>query len=324
MNFEIKIEPSGVVFQSSPDNNLLDSAISNDIFLDYSCKKGDCGLCTATILSGSVKTEDGQVFNSGPILTCCSYSQSDLVLQATYIPELSGVKCVTLPCKVKSLVYNTDDIVTLILRLPPSMAFHYLEGQYIDLIFNGVRRSYSIANSKKSGENIELHIRLLADGEFSNLLKTSCSVDQLMRIEGPKGTFFIRKSTAPILFIAGGTGFAPIKAMIEDLLFNKVDRTIYIYWGMRDSKSFYTEIASQWAEKYPHIHFVPVLSDANATWDGRRGFVHQAVYDDFVDLSSFHVYACGSSLMVNSAKEAFLARGLNADHFFADIFLSSN
>lgn len=323
MNYEIEIQPARVKYKASVDDTLLSAALANKFCLEHSCRSGECGLCSATIVSGTVKNEFGDLVTEGNVLTCCSYPQSDITLLAKFLPELSDIECKTLPCKLVSKSLVNHDILILTLRFPPKTNFKYLAGQYIDLIYQGLRRSYSIANAQSSLEGLELHIRLIADGQFSQVLIRDCNENQLMRIEGPKGTFFVREATNPIIFLAGGTGFAPVKAMMENLLHNKVNREIYIYWGMAHSDGFYTKIADDWAREYSHISYVSVVSADDKCWQGRRGFVHQVVLDDFSDLSKYHVYACGSPLMISSAKDAFISRGLNSEHFYADIFVSS-
>jgi len=324
MNYDIEIEPAGVKYQGTNADTLLNAALNSKLFLEHSCRKGECGLCTATVLTGCVKNEHGNLVTSGEILTCRSYPQSNLCLKANFFPELAGIDCVTLPCKVVSCDFATDGIVILNLRFPPSVRFNYLPGQYIDLTYKGVKRSYSIANIQDGLGSVELHIRLLTNGQFSELLLESDTTGKLMRLEGPKGTFFVRKASNPLIFLAGGTGFAPIKAMVEALLKNNSDRTIHIYWGMPKSKGFYTQVAEFWARESSYVHFVPVVSSDDETWNGRKGLVHNAVIEDFPDLSGYHVYACGSPLMINKAKEAFISQGLNAAQFYADIFVSSS
>jgi CDP-4-dehydro-6-deoxyglucose reductase len=323
MNYKIQIKPAGLDYQASVEDTLLSAALANDLILEHSCRKGECGLCSATLLSGSVKTAKGETVDSGEILTCCSYPQSDLTLTANCIPELAAVKCQTLPCKVAGLAFKAESILILHLRLPETSRFNYLPGQYIDLIYKGIRRSYSIANAETSASGIELHIRLLPDGVFSRLLSEECGSAQLMRLEGPKGTFFVREAANSIIFLAGGTGFAPVKAMVEALLHSQTERTIYLYWGMSKADGFYSDCPRYWAEQYSFIHYIPVVSEESADWTGRRGLVHEAVLEDFSDLEGFHVYACGSPLMINAAKETFTAKGLGAAHFYADIFVSS-
>ena len=323
MNYDIEIHPTGLKYQGSAEDTVLSAALASKVFLEHSCRKGKCGLCSATLLSGSVKNEKGNLVTAGEIFTCSSYPRSNISIKATFYLEIAGIDCLTLPCKVVSCDFVTDDIVILILRYPSTVKFNYLPGQYVDLMYKGVRRSYSIANAQVGCAGIELHIRLISGGEFSQLLVDGCEVGQLMRIEGPKGVFFTRTATNPVIFLAGGTGFAPIKAMVEDLLKNNTERLIYIYWGMVNAKSFYTDVATTWVENYNNVHYVPVLSGEDEGWTGRRGLVHQAVINDFPDLSQPHIYACGSPLMISSAKEAFISHGLNAVQFHADIFVSS-
>ena len=322
MTYKIKITPSNIEYQGAAEITLLNAALANKLSLQYSCKKGACGVCVADVLAGVVKNEHGALVNCGSVLTCSSYPQSDVTLKANYYAELADIECLTVPCKIASLNFITEDIIVLTLRIPPSTPFNYLAGQYIDLIHGSVRRSYSIANAQSTSAGIELHIRLLCDGEFSQLLKQS-TPNQLMRIEGPKGTFFVRDAVNPIIFLAGGTGFAPVKAMVEGLLASASQRDIYIYWGMPHSTSLYTDIAKSWAMEFNHVHYVPVMSSEDATWHGRVGFVHQAVLDDFSDLSEYHVYACGSPLMIDAAKNAFIANGLDDAHFYSDAFVPS-
>lgn len=322
MPYEVEIKPANIQYQASADVTLLDAALTNKFSLQYSCKKGSCGTCSADVLKGLVKNEHGVMVNSGTVLTCSSYAHSDVTLKANYFAELADIECLTVPCKIASQNYVTDDIIVLTLRLPPTSKFRYLAGQYIDLIHGQVRRSYSIANAQSTSLNVELHIRLLPDGEFSHVLKQS-ALNQLMRIEGPMGTFFIREATNPVIFLAGGTGFAPVKAMVEELLARGTSREIYIYWGMPHSTSLYSDIAASWALDYDHVHYVPVISAEDSLWQGRVGFVHQAVIDDFTDLSEYHVYACGSPLMINAAKDAFVGIGLDETHFYSDAFVPS-
>ena len=322
MDYEIKIPMCAIQFQATAEMTILESALTNKIYLQHSCKKGSCGVCIADILNGSVKNEMGVVVSSGSILTCCSYPQSDLSLKADYYPELTEIECVTLPCRVSEQNFINEDLLILKLRLPPSSSFNYLPGQYIDLIYGGERRSYSIANVISDTLQLELHIRLIPGGAFSQLLLSS-GINKLMRLEGPKGTFFIRQSEQPIIFLAGGTGFAPVKAMVEDLLKKNTQREIYIYWGVSHPDYLYTDIVQAWSIKNHHIHYVPVVSQSVNGWSGREGFVHQAVVDDFDSLEEYHVYACGALDMINAAKNAFFEKGLLNTNFYSDAFVCS-
>lgn len=322
MDYDVKIQPAGIDYRVSNDDTILNAALTKKLFLEHSCKKGECGQCTATLLSGSVKNKQGSIISTGEILTCSSYPVSDLTIRANFYPDLAEIECVTLPCKIVSRIFYAPDIIILTLRYPSTVKFNYSPGQYIDLIYKGVRRSYSIANTQTSLEGIELHIRLIPGGEFSQLLLNDCEIGQVMRIEGPKGTFFVRKSLSPIIFLAGGTGFAPIKAMVEFLLESNIDRRIHIYWSMACSDDFYTDLPYSWAEKYNNISYVPVVSDDEKVGNGRK-LVYQAVVKDFPELSIYHVYACGSHSMISDAKKLFISSGLNPLNFYADIFVSS-
>jgi CDP-4-dehydro-6-deoxyglucose reductase len=317
MQFEVEIQPSGVTFLT--ENNVLEDALSKSIPLEHSCKNGTCGVCSAEIVSGEVENKEGQVVNIGKILTCCSKAKSNLVLIANYYPELVDIKQKTLPCKVASFDYVTDDIVVIRFRFPPKANFDYLPGQYVDLSFQGVRRSYSIANAKQESKEIELHIRKVPNGQMSALLFGQLKDNQLMRIEGPKGTFFIREGDKPLILLAGGTGIAPVKAILEQLNCENDLRDIYVYWGMPSIKAFYLEIFDEVSAMRENVHYVPVLS-GDESWEGRTGLVHQAVFDDFDSLEEYEVYACGSPLMIEAAKDLFLKKGLPESAFFSDAF----
>jgi len=318
MTYNIEILPSGIMFTS--ENTLLDDALVQSVPLEHSCKSGDCGICEAELISGIVENENGEHVTSGKILTCCSKACSDLTLNAHYYPELVDIKSQTFPCKVETIDFPAHDIAVLKLRLPPTANFNYLPGQYIDLNYKGTIRSYSIANAQTVSTGLELHIRHLPQGAMSELIFSAVNSNQLMRIEGPKGTFFVRSDNKPLIFIAGGTGFAPIKAMVEALLAQQDKRAITIYWGMPHKESFYSDIAQQWSTDHDHINYIPVLSEHDPSWLGRTGYVHQGIVDDFDSLTRYQVYACGSPVMIEATKEALIAKNLAVENFFADAF----
>jgi CDP-4-dehydro-6-deoxyglucose reductase len=320
MAYKIEILPAGLYFEADANTSILDSAISANIQLDHSCRNGECGICTAELIEGSAVDTDENVFTSGNLLTCRAKPQSDLKLIATYCPELADIKQKIIPAKVDQITFVAKDIVVIKLRLPPNTQFDYLPGQYIDITYKGVTRSYSIANSQSVSAGIELHIRCIPNGQFSNLLINDIKKDSLLRIDGPKGTFFVRESHRPIIFLAGGTGFAPIKAMVEVLLANNSRRNLYVYWGMPSTEALYSDIGKQWEKQNENLSYIPVVSENTENWPGRTGFVHHAVLEDFMDLSGFDVYACGSPLMIEAAKKDFLLQGLMAKNFYSDAF----
>jgi CDP-4-dehydro-6-deoxyglucose reductase len=317
MKFKVEIQPAGIEYQS--EANLLDDALKQNITLEHSCKNGDCGSCCAELLSGSVENEKGVVISFGELLTCKSKPLTDIVLRANYFSELVDFKLINLPCKVVSYDFVAEDILVVKLRFPPTAQFNYLPGQYVDLKINGIKRSYSNGNSRSCSNGLELHIRKVPDGKMSELVFNTLKLNQLMQIEGPKGTFFIRESEKPLLFLAGGTGIAPVKAMVEELIHNYDKRKVYIYWGMPNAKSFYLEEFFQKLSCKPNMTFIPVLSGGES-WTGRTGFVHEAVCEDFETLDAFQIYACGSPLMISAAKQAFRKKMLPDGEFFSDAF----
>ncbi|MFS2058861.1 CDP-6-deoxy-delta-3,4-glucoseen reductase [Kosakonia cowanii] len=323
MTHLIKIFPADLSFSGEEDKTLLDSALDAGIHLEHSCKSGDCGVCEAELLTGEVIDDSKKVFTAGSkILTCRCTPCGSVSLQATYYPELDGqIKKIT-PCKVASLEKVSVDVMKLVLRFPPTAQINYLAGQYINLQYKGITRSYSIANAA-ANEGIELHIRHVPNGQMSELVFNDIAVNTLMRIEGPCGTFFIRSNDRPVIFIAGGTGFAPVKAMVESLLKQGSERKIFIYWGMQLGEHFYSSLPQEWAAHYPNIEFVPVVSGGDNGWQGRKGFVHDAVVSDFENLENFDVYACGSPAMIDACKRDLTARGLSNKHFYSDAFTVS-
>lgn len=319
----IRIKPSDINFHAIENATILESAIRAGVILEHSCKNGSCGLCESKLIEGKVINEQGNVFSAGQsFLTCqCKSACAELIIEAEYYPELACLSRKTVPCKV-TLAEIDNEFLILKFRLPPAAGFDYLPGQYINLSYQGITRSYSIANAN-SKDGIELHIRLVPDGAMSNLLCAGVKLDSLMRIDGPIGTFFIREDNRPIIFLAGGTGFAPVKSMVEALINSNSARKINIYWGMSKSQDFYSKLPSEWEGKHENITFIPVVSGRDSGWSGRAGFVHQAVLQDFGNLSDYCVYACGSPQMIAAAKEDFVKVGLSEKQFFSDAFTVS-
>ncbi|MBB1441095.1 CDP-6-deoxy-delta-3,4-glucoseen reductase, partial [Shewanella sp. SG41-4] len=283
------------------------------------CMTGECGTCSAEVLSGSIENEHGEIVNSGKILTCKSKARSDIQLKAKYYPELLNIKKQTLPCKVTKFEYVTDNIIVINFRLPPNANFEYLAGQYIDLSFKGVKRSYSIANANIATKEIEIHIRKVPNGKMSAMIFGQVKENQLMRMEGPKGTFFIRDNIKPLILIATGTGIAPIKAIVEKLIHSGDEREIHIYWGMQYKEELYCIELLELSDAYEHIYFTPVLS-REETYKGCKGYVQDIVCEIFDSLAKYEVYACGSLNMINDAAQKFKERQLPSDSFHSDAF----
>lgn len=318
MAFKINIKPSGVTFESS--EIILDDAILQSVHLKHSCKNGQCGECEARIVSGTVENDLGERINQGNVLICRSKALTDLELEIDYYSELKHIKQKVYPCKVVSANYPTENVMILFLRLPPNSGFEYLPGQYIDLIYLGVKRSYSIANIKLENEFIELHIKRVLSGAMSDLIFGNLNENQLMRLEGPKGTFFLRNNQKKLILIATGTGIAPIKSIVESMIKNDDNREAYIYWGMRTIDDFYMPELVKLSQIRSNIHVYPVLSREEKI-DYLHGYVQDSVIAMHKDLADFDVYACGSKVMINSAKQLFLQHGLAYSSFYSDAFV---
>ncbi|GAA5214017.1 2Fe-2S iron-sulfur cluster-binding protein [Corallincola platygyrae] len=329
MGFRVLIQPSGVFFEADENESIVESALKNQIALEYSCNNGACGKCKAKLIDGEIDFSDTHsVLNQteikeGMFLTCSSKPLSDCVVDAKYFPELEGITQKVIPGKLDSIDFPSQEISVLKFRTPPRTELNYLPGQYFDLIYSGVRRSYSVANSQVSSTGIELHIAKVTKGEMSTKVFEEFKPETMVRLDGPKGTFFVRDSKNPLIFLAGGTGFAPVKAMVEDLIAKGDIREVYIYWGVSKPTNLYSSLPVEWSNTFDNIHFVPVVSGDDVIWSGRKGLVHKAVMADFDSLAEFDVYACGSPLMIDSAQSDFEDLGLPAEQFFSDAFTAS-
>lgn len=330
----VQLEPSGVHFSVQENQTILEAALASNINLEYSCSNGRCGKCKAIVIEGSVNQVDSPFelgLLPGEILTCSSTPKKDLVLKANYFPELDHIKRKTFPSKVETITFLNKDIMILDLRLPETSNFVFLPGQYLDLIWMGNKRSYSIASAYVNENKIQLHIKKVDNGLFSAFLFSQLKLDQLLRFHAPLGTFFLRETLSPIIFLCTGTGFAPVKSMVESLLISGSTREIYIYWGGRVTEDLYSHLPIEWDEQNNHVHFIPVLSreDQSLNKSLSSSFTHlkyvqQAVMQRHENISEFEVYACGSEQMIHDAKQLLIKHGLNSENFYSDAFLPSN
>lgn len=323
--------PSGKTFQVQTGETVLEAALRQSIGLPYGCRNGACGSCKGSIVSGQVdygahqpRTLRDEEKAAGKALFCCAKPLTDLVLDVREI-NTGDIQVRTLPCRVEKIDKVAHDVVVLRLKLPASERLQFLAGQYIDILMkDGKRRSFSLANAPHADEFLELHIRAVPGGTFSQHVMNEMKERAILRFEGPLGSFFLREdSDKPIIFMAGGTGFAPIKGIIEHALHTHIDRQIVLYWGVRSLRDLYLpQLPAQWQREYSHFTFIPVLSDPlpEDNWQGRTGLVHQAILDDFADLSGYEVYACGAPIMIEVGQREFETRGLPGDAFFADSF----
>lgn len=326
----VKIQ-NGKTFTSESGTSLLDSAKAAGITLEYSCRTGRCGVCKTAVLSGETEALRGEVsltpeeLAAGMILTCCRQALSDVEIDAEDIGALGDIVVKTLPCRIDTITRLAENVVQVILRVPPASKLHYLPGQYLDVIGEGgLRRSYSIANAQRVDGKLELQIREVEQGTMSQYWFGSAKPNDLLRLEGPLGTFCLRDKTAnTLVFLATGTGIAPVKAMLEQLLEDPeraAGKRILIYWGGRTLGDIY------WTPQLEGLNaaFIPVLSRASTEWPGRTGYVQTALLDDGIDLTQAVVYACGSEDMIHAAREALTVAGLPVKHFYSDAFVSSN
>jgi CDP-4-dehydro-6-deoxyglucose reductase len=333
--FNVRIEPSGRTFEVRPDENILTAGIAQGINLPYGCKDGACGSCKCKMISGSVthgphqsKALSDDEEAQGFVLTCCAGAHSDLVLESRQVNAEGAYAIKKMPARVTSLTRVSDDVMLIRLQMPANDVFAYHPGQYIDfLLRDNLRRSYSMANAPHlMNEGLELHIRHMPGGKFTDVVFGTMKEREILRLEGPYGSFYLREnSNKPIILLASGTGFAPIKALIEHMQFAGITRPTTLYWGGRRPSDLYMKdwVQAQ-LEVMPHVRYVPVVSDAlpEDNWQGRTGFVHRAVLEDFADLSGHQVYACGAPIVIESARRDYAVAGLPGDEFFADSFTS--
>ena len=339
MSFQISVQPSGRLFSAESNETLLAAGIRQGIGLPYGCKDGACGSCKCKKLEGSVvhgphqsKALSDEEEAQGLILTCCAMAQSDVVLESRQVTEAGAFPIKKMPVRVASMAKKSDDVMVIQLQLPANDVMKFHAGQYIEfLLRDGSRRSYSMANAPHTLEagapKVELHIRHMPGGKFTDPVFTTMKEEDILRAEGPYGSFFLREdSDKPMVLLASGTGFAPIKALIEHMQHQGITRPATLYWGGRRPSDLYM---NDWIEAQlslmPQLLYVPVISNATAedAWTGRTGFVHQAVLQDHPDLSGFQVYACGAPIVVDSAQRDYVnLGGLPAEEFYADSFTS--
>jgi CDP-4-dehydro-6-deoxyglucose reductase len=332
MAYRVTLKPSGHSYRMSPDETLLQGALDAGLTIPYGCRNGACGACKSKVLEGQVDFGNPQPhvlgaedMAAGFALTCCARPLSDVTLEVREIVSQRDIPVRTMPCRVQEIKRVADDVIIMHLKLPTNERLQFIAGQYIEfLLADGKRRAFSLASAPHQDDLLELHLRLIPGGSFTAHVFSAMKERDILRFEGPMGSFRLHEeSTRPIIMLAGGTGFAPIKALVEHAIHSRITRPMAIYWGARNLAGLYLpELPRQWAAEHSHITYVPVLSepDASDAWKGRTGLVHQAVLEDVADFSPYQVYACGAPVMVEAALRDFTARGLPTDQFFADIF----
>jgi CDP-4-dehydro-6-deoxyglucose reductase, E3 len=338
MSLTLTILPANVKFNVARDEAILPAAIRQGVGLPYGCRDGACGSCKSRLIEGRVlhgvhqeKALSAAEEAAGLILTCCATPQTDCVLEARQVTAAGEFPVLKMPSRVLTLHRAAPDVMVVRLQLPANQNFQFRAGQYVEFILrDGARRSYSMANAPSNlgtPPAIELHLRHMPGGKFTDHVFSTMKEKDILRMEGPFGSFYLREdSDKPLVLLASGTGFAPIKAVLEHILFKGITRPTALYWGCRREEDLYQhEWAAALASRAPWLRYEPVLSHLppGHAWRGRTGLVHQAVMSDWPDLSGHQVYACGTPLMVESAQRDFTqACGLPAEEFYADSFTS--
>ena len=341
MPYQITIQPSGHVFFADAGETILQAALREGFSLPYGCRNGACGTCKGKIIQGMV---DFGSYNesalsevekkAGMALFCRAVPLTELVIECREIGAIKDIKIKTLPCRVHKLERVAPDVMIISLKLPANERLQFLAGQYIDILMkNGKRRSFSLANAPHDDELLQLHVRNYPGGTFAEHVFTQMKEKDILRFEGPFGTFFLREdSDKPIIFVASGTGFAPVKSILEHVFHVRNssgnDRQMVLYWGNRTRPDLYLpNLAGGWQKEHDNFTFIPVLSEPEPpdSWSGRTGLVHQAVMQDFDNLAGYQVYACGAPAMVEAAHRDFTQlRRLPEEEFFSDAFTASS
>jgi NAD(P)H-flavin reductase/ferredoxin len=327
MTFSVSVANTDYRFPCEPNESVLDAAQRAGLEIPYSCRKGVCGTCKGRVVAGEVRAYAGDALGAedraaGAVLFCNARPRSDLVIAPRAVARVDPFARKTVTARVFRLVRLADDVMLVHLRFPAGVRVRFKAGQHLNLILdNGERRDFSMANPPRESDGAQLHIRHVPGGAFTGYVFEKLRRGDHLRVEIPFGDFTLRESAKPILFVAGSTGFAPIKSMIEDMIIRGIVRDMTLYWGARQLSGLYSDLPRRWAERLPHFKYVPVLSDLPER-GVRHNLVHRAVLEDHPSLARFQAYVCGVPVMTAAARTEFLAAGLPADEFFADAFVT--
>ncbi len=332
MTFKIRNQSSGREFTAEEKETVLAAALRQGVMLPYSCRNGACGTCKGKLVSGQVDygTYESRAMSAaekenGRALFCQARPLSDLVIEAKEIAAARDIPIRIMPARVVKMEKLADDVMRLSLKLAEGQRLQYLAGQYIDILLSGNRRrSFSLSTSPLSEELLQLHIRHVPGGFFTGHVFSQMKEKDLLRFQGPFGMFFLREdSDRPAILVAGGTGFAPIKGILEYAFAKGIKRPLHLYWGVRARRDLYLpDLPQAWAREHKNFKFTPVLSEPKPEdhWNGRRGWVHEAVAGDHPDLSRHEVYASGPPPMIDAIKGMVKKHRLPEDRLFYDSF----
>ena len=331
--FQVKNINSGVIFTVNEGESILTAALRQGVMLPYSCKNGTCGSCKGTLESGEVHYPfhpplalDREEIGEGYALLCQAEPIEDLVIRAREIEAVRDIHVRKMPTRVIEKTLLTPDVMRIKIKLPSAQRLQFLAGQYLEILLSGgKRRAFSIASSPQSEDVIELHIRHVEGGGFTGWVFDELKERDILRIEAPLGTFFIRndQTARPMIMMGGGTGFAPLKSMIEDLLAHHDTRPLHLFWGVRSYDELYMhEQALEWAAQNDHIQYSCALSEPSDNIQGESftGFVHEAVLNQYPDLGGFDIYMSGPPAMIDAGRTAFQENGAEQRRIFFDSF----
>ncbi len=333
VSFEVTNRRTDSRFSVNPGETILDAALRDSRIFPYGCRSGVCGACKSTLVSGKVdygEYEEGtltdQEIAEGKALLCQAVPLEDVVIDVEEVASGQDIRIQMLPCRVARLEKIAHDVMQVFLRLPKSQAFNFIPGQYIDIIMKDAqRRSFSIANlpGQADEEGLELHIRHVPGGHFTPLVFNALRERDLLRLEGPFGAYLLQsEASRPMIMIAGGTGFSPIKGLVQQALGDDPARHIHLFWGARDEQDLYLNaLAETWARAHENFTYTPVLSESDSDrWRGAVGWVHEAVLAGYDNFDGVDVYASGPPVMIDAARDGLISAGMQPERFFFDSF----
>lgn len=327
MSYKVSVQPSGHEFSVDEGETVLDAALRQNIGLPYGCRSGNCGSCAGELLQGEAIYPEAEPGFECADENCCVFCQavprSDLTIKVREVENAAEIQTRTLPCRVVRIDHLAHDVIRLFLKLPDNQRMQFLAGQYLEFILaDGRHRAFSIANAPHDDEFIELHIRHVDGGAFTDFVFSQMKEKAIQRIQAPLGSFTLNEaSEKPMILVAGGTGFAPLKAIIEHTFHRGLNRPIHLFWGVRSKRDLYLpELPEQWIENHDNVKFTPVLSEPDADWSGARGWVHEQVLTEYPDLRDQEIYMAGPPPMIIAAREAFRNAGVAEEAMYYDSF----
>ena len=333
MSAQITNQRTDNAFTAADGETILDAALRDNRIFPYGCRSGVCGACKSNLIAGEVDygeyedaTLTAEEIAAGKLLLCQAIPKTDVVIDVAEVAGGGNIRIVKLPCRVAKLTKLADDVMQVFLQLPKSQEFNFLPGQYVDILMkDGARRSFSIANlpADATDAGLELHIRHVPNGHFTPRVFNAMRERDLLRLEGPFGAYILQSEPEQaMIMVAGGTGFSPIKSLVQQALAANPAQQIHLFWGARDAQDLYqNDLAEDWARAHKNFAYTPVLSESDGDdWRGARGFVHDAVLAEYADFAAFDVYASGPPVMIEAVRAGLSAKGMHADRFFFDSF----